>query len=64
MMEKEITGPQSAQYVLRDPTVEFAVETGEVYTPGLGFSICDIGIITNSRSGPGISDIHSLEDLK
>jgi cyanophycin synthetase len=39
-MEKEILQvPQSAQYVLRDPTVEFAVlETARgIY--GLGFSI-------------------------
>jgi cyanophycin synthetase len=51
MMEKgDTTGPQSAQYVLRDPTVEFAVlETarGGILRSGLGFSICDIGIITN-----------------
>jgi cyanophycin synthetase len=66
-MEKgDTTGPQSAQYVLRDPTVEFAVlETaGGILRSGLGFSICDIGIITNIQEDHlGISDIHSLEDL-
>jgi cyanophycin synthetase len=68
MMEKgDTTGPQSAQYILRDPTVEFAVlETarGGILRSGLGFSICDIGIITNIQEDHlGISDIHSLEDL-
>jgi cyanophycin synthetase len=52
---------------LRDPTVEFAVlETarGGILRSGLGFSICDIGIITNIQEDHlGISDIHSLEDL-
>ncbi|MCI4444164.1 MAG: cyanophycin synthetase, partial [Lentimicrobium sp.] len=51
MMEKgDTTGPISAEYVLRDPTVEFAVlETarGGILRSGLGFSRCDIGIITN-----------------
>jgi cyanophycin synthetase len=34
---------------VRDPTVEFAVlETARgILRSGLGFSICDIGIITN-----------------
>jgi cyanophycin synthetase len=48
---------------LRDPTVEFAVlETarGGILRSGLGFSICDIGIITNIQEDHlGISDIHS-----
>ena len=68
MMEKgDTTGPLSAEYVLRDPTVEFAVlETarGGILRSGLGFSKCDIGIITNIQEDHlGISDIHTLEDL-
>ncbi|MFV5689217.1 cyanophycin synthetase [Flavobacterium sp. ZT3R25] len=68
MMEKgDTTGPLSAEYVLRDPTVEFAVlETarGGILRSGLGFSRCDIGIITNIQEDHlGLSDIHSLEDL-
>jgi cyanophycin synthetase len=68
MMEKgDTTGPQSAEYVLRDPTVEFAVlETarGGILRSGLGFSRCDIGIITNIQEDHlGISDIHTLDDL-
>ena len=68
MMEKgDTTGPISAEYVLRDPTVEFAVlETarGGILRSGLGFSSCDIGIITNIQEDHlGLSDIHTLDDL-
>ena len=68
MMEKgDTTGPLSAEYVLRDPTVEFAVlETarGGILRSGLGFSRCDIGIITNIQEDHlGLDDIHTLEDL-
>ena len=68
MMEKgDTTGPMSAEYILKDPTVEFAVlETarGGILRSGLGFSRCDIGIITNIQEDHlGLSDIHTLEDL-
>lgn len=68
MMEKgDTTGPISAEYILKDPTVEFAVlETarGGILRSGLGFSRCDIGIITNIREDHlGLNDIHTLEDL-
>ena len=68
MMEKgDTTGPISAEYVLRDPTVEFAVlETarGGILRSGLGFSLCDIGVITNIQEDHlGLSDIHTLDDL-
>jgi cyanophycin synthetase len=68
MMEKgDTTGPISAEYVLRDPTVEFAVlETarGGILRSGLGFSKCDIAIITNIQEDHlGLSDIHTLDDL-
>ena len=68
MMEKgDTTGPLSAEYILRDPTVEFAVlETarGGILRSGLGFSRCDIGVITNIQEDHlGLSDIHTLEDL-
>jgi cyanophycin synthetase len=68
MMEKgDTTGPVSAEYILKDPTVEFAVlETarGGILRAGLGFSRCDIGIITNIQEDHlGLSDIHTLEDL-
>ncbi|MBX9808599.1 MAG: cyanophycin synthetase [Flavobacteriaceae bacterium] len=68
MMEKgDTTGPISAEYVLRDPTVEFAIlETarGGILRSGLGFSRCDIGIITNIQEDHlGLNDIHTLDDL-
>jgi cyanophycin synthetase len=68
MLEKgDTTGPISAEFILKDPTVEFAVlETarGGILRSGLGFSRCDIGIITNIQEDHlGISDIHDLNDL-
>lgn len=68
MLEKgDTTGPISAEFILKDPTVEFAVlETarGGILRSGLGFSKCDIGIITNIQEDHlGLSDIHDLKDL-
>jgi len=68
MMEKgDTTGPISAKYILKDPNVEFAVlETarGGILRAGLGFKVCDIGVITNIQEDHlGISDIHDLKDL-
>ncbi|MCW4470080.1 cyanophycin synthetase [Flavobacterium sp. MFBS3-15] len=68
MLEKgDTTGPFSAEYILKDPTVEFAVlETarGGILRSGLGFSRCDIGIITNIQEDHlGLNDIHTLDDL-
>lgn len=68
MMEKgDTTGPISAEYVLKDPNVEFAVlETarGGILRSGLGFKVCDIGVITNIQEDHlGLSDIHDLKDL-
>ena len=68
LMEKgDTTGPISAEYILKDPTVEFAVlETarGGILRSGMGFSRCDIAVITNIQEDHlGLSDIHSLKDL-
>ena len=68
MLEKgDTTGPLSAEYILKDPTVEFAVlETarGGILRSGLGFGRCDIAIITNIQEDHlGLSDIHTLDDL-
>ena len=68
MLEKgDTTGPLSAEYILKDPTVEFAVlETarGGILRSGLGFNRCDIAIITNIREDHlGLNDIHNLDDL-
>lgn len=67
LMKGDTTGPVSAEFILRDPTVEFAIlETarGGILRAGLGFNKCDIGVITNIQEDHlGISDIHTLEDL-
>lgn len=67
LMKGDTTGPVSTEFILRDPTVEFAVlETarGGILRSGLGFNRCDIGIITNIQEDHlGISDIHNLSDL-
>src|SRR5690606_21409622 len=68
MMEKgDTTGPISAEYILKDPTVEFAVlETarGGILRSGLGFSRCDIAVITNIQEDHlGLSDVHTRDDL-
>ncbi|EDM37543.1 cyanophycin synthetase [Pedobacter sp. BAL39] len=67
LMKGDTTGPVSAEFILRDPTVEFAVlETarGGILRAGLGFNKCDIGVVTNIQEDHlGISDIHTLSDL-
>lgn len=68
MLEKgDTTGPFSAEYILKDPTVEFAVlETarGGILRSGLGFSRCDIGVITNIQEDHlGLNDINTIDDL-
>lgn len=68
LLEKgDTTGPISAKKILSDPTVEFAVlETarGGILREGLGFSRCDIGIITNITADHlGLKDIHTLDEL-
>ncbi|AYO57775.1 cyanophycin synthetase [Chryseobacterium sp. 6424] len=63
----DTTGPVSAEFILKDPTVEFAVlETarGGILRSGLGFSSCDIGVLTNIKEDHlGMNDIHNLKDL-
>lgn len=67
MVKGDTTGPTSAEFVLKDPTVEFAVlETarGGILRAGLGFNRCDIAVLTNIQEDHlGISDIHTLDDL-
>lgn len=61
------TGPQSAQLILQDPTVETAVlETarGGILRSGLGFEHCDIGVVLNVAADHlGIGDIDTVEQL-
>lgn len=63
----DTTGPQSAQVILRDPTVEVAVlETarGGLLRSGLAFNSSNIGIVLNVAADHlGIGDIDSIEQL-
>lgn len=68
MLDKgDTTGPMSAEFILKDPTVEFAVlETarGGILRSGQGFSRCDIAVLTNiAEDHLGLNDINTLEDL-
>jgi cyanophycin synthetase len=68
MLEKgDTTGPLSTEFILKDPTVEYAVlecARGGILRSGLGFSRCDIGIITNIQEDHlGLNDIENLDDL-
>ncbi|MBE9128005.1 MULTISPECIES: cyanophycin synthetase [unclassified Coleofasciculus] len=63
----DTTGPQSAQVILKDPTVEVAVlETarGGILRSGLAFDMCDIGVVLNvSADHLGIGDIDTIEQM-
>lgn len=63
----DCTGPVSAQAVLFDPTVNFAVlecARGGILRAGLGFDACDISIVTNiSEDHLGLGGVHTLEDM-
>jgi cyanophycin synthetase len=63
----DMTGPKSAQIVLRDPSVDIAVmETarGGLLRSGLGYTRCDVGACLNVSSDHlGIGAIETLEDL-
>lgn len=68
MVEKgDCTGPVSAAFVLKDPTVEFAVlecARGGIIRAGLGFDKSDIGIVTNVAADHlGLYDINTVEEM-
>ncbi|MBA3663856.1 MAG: cyanophycin synthetase [Bacteroidetes bacterium] len=63
----DCTGPVSAQTVLTDPTIDFAVlecARGGILRAGLGFDHCDISIITNiSEDHLSLDGIDTLRDM-
>jgi cyanophycin synthetase len=63
----DMTGPKSAQIVLRDPTIDFAVlETarGGILRAGLGYSECDVAACINvTADHMGLGGIETLEQL-
>lgn len=67
MMRGDCTGPVSAEFVLKDPTVDFAVlETarGGILRAGLGFHRCDLAIVTNiAEDHLGLQDIDTIDQL-
>jgi cyanophycin synthetase len=67
LMAGDCTGPASAEFVLRDPTVNFAVlesARGGLLRAGLGFKKCDIGIVTNVAADHlGLKGIHTIAQL-
>ena len=67
MMKGDCTGPLSAQFVLKDPTVDFAVlecARGGILKSGLAFSNCDIAVVTNVTADHlGLGGIDNLEQM-
>ena len=67
MMKGDCTGPVSSQFVLKDPTVDFAVlecARGGILKSGLAFQHCDVAIVTNiSADHIGLGGIDSMEQM-
>ena len=67
LQKGDCTGGQSAEFVLRDPTINYAVlETarGGMLRSGLGFHTCDIAVVTNVAADHlGLRDIHTVEEM-
>jgi len=67
MVRGDCTGPKSAEFVLRDPTVDFAVlecARGGILRAGLGFHNCDVAVVTNvAEDHLGLQGIDTLEKL-
>mgnify|MGYP003867072369 CR=1 FL=1 len=67
LMKGDCTGPTSTEFVLKDPTVNFAVlecARGGLLRAGLGFKNCDIGIVTNVAADHlGLKGIHTIDQL-
>lgn len=67
MMKGDCTGPISSQFVLKDPTVDFAVlecARGGILKSGLAFQHCDVAIVTNVASDHiGLGGIHTIEQM-
>jgi cyanophycin synthetase len=67
LMTGDCTGPASAEFVLKDPTVNFAVlecARGGLLRAGLGFKKCDVAVVTNvSADHLGLKGINTIEQL-
>ena len=67
MMKGDCTGPLSSQFVLKDPTVDFAVlecARGGILKNGLAFNHCEVAVVTNvAADHMGLSGINTLEQM-
>ncbi|AVI50325.1 cyanophycin synthetase [Pukyongia salina] len=67
LMSGDCTGPASTEFVLKDPTVNFAVlecARGGLLRAGLGFNNCDVAVVTNVAADHlGLKGIHTIEQL-
>ena len=67
MMKGDCTGPISSQFVLKDPTVDFAIlecARGGILKNGLAFQNCEVAIVTNVASDHmGLGGINTLEQM-
>ena len=67
MVKGDCTGPVSAQFVLKDPTVDFAVlecARGGILKNGLAFRNCDVAIVTNiSADHMGLRGISTMDQM-
>lgn len=66
-VEGDMTGPQAARMILRDPSVDVAVlETarGGLLRRGMGYRRCNVGAVLNVQSDHlGLKGIDTLEEL-
>ncbi len=67
IIKGDTTGSYSSEFVLKDPTVNYAVlecARGGMLRTGLAFRNCDIGILMNvSEDHLGLGDIHTVEEM-
>ena len=63
----DMSGPTSAQMVLKNPAIDYAVlETarGGILRSGLGFDRCDVAVVTNVSSDHlGLKGINTVAEL-
>jgi cyanophycin synthetase len=67
MMKGDCTGPVSSTFVLKDPTVDFAVlecARGGILKSGLAFQNCDVAIVTIVAADHiGLGGIYTVEQM-
>ncbi|WP_242919473.1 cyanophycin synthetase [Pontibacter liquoris] len=67
IIKGDTTGAYSSEFVLKDPTVNYAVlecARGGMLRSGLAFRQCDIGVVMNvSEDHLGLGDINSVEEM-